>query len=83
MPIGGMRKEGSDRQARVDKRLGFQLVALPPLMMAMLCLEIGSPARQAQFAINSSQICVSSEDSSMSDEFEAKLKAKESACSPF
>ena len=77
MPIGGMTEEGSNGLPLVDRRLGFQLVALLQTLMTMLCLELGSPAHQAQFAVNASQICVSSADSSMSHKFESKLKAKE------
>ena len=80
IPMGGMTEEGteegSDGLPLVDKRLGFQLAALPNSMMIMLCLELGSPARQAQFAVNASQICVSSIDGSMSEHFESKLKEK-------
>ena len=76
IPIGGKTEEGSDGLPLVDKRLGFQLAALPNSMMIMLCLELGSHARQAQFAVNASQICVSSIDSSMSEYFESKLKER-------
>ena len=73
-PIGGLTKKDNDEEPRIDKRLGFQLVALPPLLLTMLVLELGSPARQSQFMVNSAQICVSAADSSMSSELEGKLK---------
>ena len=40
MPIGGMTEEGSNGLPLVDRRLGFQLVALPQTMMTMLCLAL-------------------------------------------
>ena len=76
-PIGGLTKKDNDEQPRIDMRLGFQLVALPPLLLTMLVLELGSPARQEQFMVNSAQICVSAADSSMSNAFEGKLKKLE------
>ena len=42
------------------------------MLLTMLVLELGSPARQEQFMVNSVQICMSAADSSMSDEFEVK-----------